>query len=63
MNQIDEIKDILCQQIKLLAEKSSECKKTEGCNYYSGLTEYSEAMRHITNSYVNLLDAQARREF
>ncbi len=58
MNDKD-VKEILYQQLQLLAEKSKECVPVKD-GYYPGLIEYSRAMSEISNSYFRLLSLECK---
>lgn len=49
----DEVKEILCQQINLLAEKSKEVK-TDNRGAVGSLVDMSNAMCRLTDSYTAL---------
>lgn len=46
----NDVKELLYQQLQLLAEKSKECVPVKD-GYYPGLIEYSKVMSEIADSY------------
>ena len=58
-NRTECVKEILYQQLQLLAEKSKECVPVKD-GYYPGLIEYSKAMSEISDSYYRLLSLEQK---
>lgn len=49
----NEVKDILCQQLQLLAEKSQGCQPTDS-GFYPGLIDYSRVICGLADTYTHL---------
>lgn len=54
---MDGVKEILCQQLQLLAEESKNAKLNDR-GYKSGLIEYSDAICRISETYAKISGIQ-----
>lgn len=57
----DDVKEILYQQLQLLAEESKNAERDER-GYKVGLVEYSDAICHISSILQMLLDVREQDE-